>query len=109
MSWKDIIETKGSGIIINSEIDKYLESKGFEKDTPVSANRDSNLGWQLGYYPDSDHLYYDRININKDRIVFYREYDCGGAISDWEKEIEDTSVFDSIEKFDEYMESINFN
>jgi hypothetical protein len=106
MNWNEIIND-ANDYIINKEIDNYLKTKDFQLKSPICRCKDYSMGWQIGYFSE-DRMYYSYIHINKNRIVYYKEYECGGMVDEWEKEIEDKSVFDSIKSFNEFMDSQYF-
>jgi len=97
MSWQDIIN-QGNGIKINQEIDNYLLNNGFKYGD---------------YYGEEGFLLISKdgdktttVLINRDKVRYAIEWEYETTIDGWEQKIIDEGIFDSVDKFKEYMDEI---
>ena len=86
-----------------SRIKRALTKAGFEYERYVHGTA---MGYQKGFY-SNNRLYYTYVHCDMEYRMLraYKEYECGGYISEMESEIPDTIIYgDDPERFVEWLD-----
>lgn len=89
--------------LISAEIDEMLQDNGWGIDTHCTGSEDK--GWDKGF-SNADGLYFTHFNVNKDRILWYTEYECGGSVNEGINDCVPTDLDAFINWMDELFDSV---
>ena len=102
--FRETLKGKFGEPLLTVEIDDLLRDNGWIIDTHCTGSEDK--GWNKGFY-HSDGLYFTHFNVNRDRLLWYTEYECGGHVNDGEEDFIPTLEFNGfIHWMDQLFDSI---
>lgn len=90
-------------IIVNGEVDEFLRSFGFKESKPVSVRHHSYTGLEKAYKTEFGYIVY--LNFSGNVICMYKEYECGGQVDAFQREIEQMYL-ESVEDFEKYLDDL---
>jgi hypothetical protein len=89
--------------LIAVEIDEMLQDNGWDIDTHCTGSEEK--GWDHGFY-HHEGLYFTHFNVNKNRMLWYTEYECGGYVSKGILEEVPTELSEFVDWMDELFDEV---
>lgn len=101
--FRETLKGEFSEPLITAEIDEMLQDNGWDITTHCTGSEDK--GWDHGFY-HADGLYFTHFNVNKDRMLWYTEYECGGNIGSGERYMVPVELNEFINWMDELFDEV---